>query len=154
MARIKIQRSFGAVPNNLLNNPEISFKAKGLFAYLNSKPEDWDFSIQSISVQNKEGKDSIAAAIKELEAMGYLLRRKYQDSLGQFHIEYILSETPFSENPVTENPVTENTDDGKHPKQYKKELTKKENTTKKEDNTGNMDFGPWSEAMRVWIGYK
>jgi len=30
---------FGTVPDSVLNDPKISFKAKGLYAYIQSKPE-------------------------------------------------------------------------------------------------------------------
>lgn len=153
MARLTIKKFFGSAPNDLLNNPNVSFKAKGLYAFMNSKPEDWDFSVQSIATQNKEGRDSISAAIKELESTGYLTRKKHKDALGQFHIEYILLETPDFGKPDDGKPDDGNSDDGKHPQQYKKDHTKKENT-KKEDNTSKHDFGEWSEAMRVWINYR
>jgi len=123
MARITIKRFFGAAPNQLLNNPDVSFRAKGLYAFINSKPQDWDFSVESIANQNKEGKDSIRVAIKELEANGYLVRQKFKDSLGQFHTEYLLIE-----NPTAENPTAGNTDGGKPIQSYKKESTKKELT--------------------------
>jgi len=126
MARIIIKRFFGAAPNDLLNNPEISFRAKGLYAFINSKPQDWDFSVESIANQNKEGKDAIRVAIKELESNGYLIRQKYKDSFGQFHIQYVLIENPMAENPTTENP-----DGGKPLQPNKKELTKKEPINKK-----------------------
>ena len=127
---------------------------------MNSKPEDWDFSVQSIAAQNKEGRDSITAAIKELESTGYLTRKKHKDALGQFHIEYILSEAPdFGKpndgKPDDGKPDDGKPDDGKHPKQYKKDVTKKEYIEKKEIiNTGMQDFGPWSEAMHAWIKYR
>jgi len=148
MALIKIQRFFGAVPNELLNNSDISFKAKGLYAYLNSKPDNWDFSVESISDQVKEGIDSVRAGIHELEKFGYLKRIKYQNEKGFWEIDYMLFESP-----AQDDPYLGKTNEGEHTKQYKKELTKKENT-KKENNTGNIDFGDWSEAMHVWIDYR
>lgn len=152
MARLKIHRSFGSVPNQLLNNPDITFKAKGLFAYLNSKPEDWDFSIESISKQNKEGLDAVRTAIHELEHHLYLIRKRRHNEKGHWEIEYILYETPQYNSHVVDACIGKS-NMGEPTQQYKKELTKKENT-KKEDNTGNLDFGDWSEAMHVWIDYR
>ena len=150
MALIKIQRFFGAVPNELLNNPDISFKAKGLYAYLNSKPDNWDFSVESIAAQVKEGIDSVRAGIHELEKFGYLIRIKYQNEKGYWEVDYMLFESPSQEDPYHGK-----TNEGEHPKQYKKEVTKKECIEKKEEiNTGMQDFGDWSEAMRVWIQYR
>lgn len=128
MALIKIQRFFGAVPNDLLNNPEISFKAKGLYAYLNSKPDNWDFSVEGIASQVKEGVDSVRVGIHELEKFGYLKRIKHQNEKGHWEIDYMLFECP-----VEDEAYLGKSNEGEHPKQYKKEDTKKENT-KKENN--------------------
>jgi hypothetical protein len=121
MALIKIQRFFGAVPNTLLNNPEISFKAKGLYAYLNSKPDNWDFSVEGIAAQVKEGIDSVRAGIHELENFGYLKRVKYQNEKGFWEIDYMLFEVPSEEESYLGK-----SKEGEHPKQYNKEYTKKE----------------------------
>lgn len=125
MALIKIQRFFGAVPNELLNNPDISFKAKGLYAYLNSKPDNWDFSVEGISAQVKEGIDSVRAGIHELEKFGYLKRIKHQNEKGFWEIDYMLFECP-----AEEESSLGKSNEGEHPKQYKKEYTKKEYNTK------------------------
>lgn len=125
MALIKIQRFFGAVPNELLNNPDISFKAKGLYAYLNSKPDNWDFSVEGIANQVKEGIDSVRAGIHELEKFGYLKRVKYQNEKGFWEIDYMLFEDP-----TEEESYLGKSNEGKDPKQYKKEDIKKEYNTK------------------------
>ena len=134
MALIKIQRFFGAVPNDLLNNPDISFKAKGLYAYLNSKPENWDFSIESISAQVKEGVDSVRAGIHELEKSNYLKRIKHQNEKGFWEVDYMLFE-----NPIAVDSSLGESNEGEPTQQYKKEYTKKE-YTKKEDNTDNGEI--------------
>ena len=75
MSRIKrFNSGWSSTPNDLLNDKNISFKAKGLYAYINSKPDNWDFSIDRMADQTKEGRDSIRAGIKELEEAGWLQR--------------------------------------------------------------------------------
>jgi hypothetical protein len=145
MALIKIQRFFGAVPNELLNNPEISFKAKGLYAYLNSKPDNWDFSVERISHQAKEGVDSVRGAIHELEQFGYLIRRKHQDEKGFWEIDYILYETP-----IEEKTYLGKSNEGKPIEQSKKDYTKKEYTKKEKE----IDDRGLSEAVELWLQYK
>jgi hypothetical protein len=130
MALLKIQRFFGAAPNELLNNPDISFKAKGLYAYLNSKPDNWDFSVESIAAQVKEGIDSVRGGIHELEKFGYLKRIKYQNEKGYWEIDYMLFESP-----VQDEAYLGKSNEGEHPKQHKKEYTKKEYTNN--NNTGD-----------------
>lgn len=56
------------MPNALLNQSDISLKAKGLFAYIQSKPDGWDFSSERIANDHTDGRDGIRSALKELEA--------------------------------------------------------------------------------------
>lgn len=112
MARVKPLDNFTLVPNSLLNEKQISFKAKGLYAYLNSKKDDWNFTIDLIAKNGKDGRDSVASGLKELEDFGFLERRRYKDDKGYFDIEYILKSEPFEvikyDNPSKENPYEEN----------------------------------------------
>jgi hypothetical protein len=156
MALIKIQRFFGAVPNELLNNPDISFKAKGLYAYLNSKPDNWDFSVESIANQVKEGIDSVRAGIHELEHFGYLKRIKYQNEKGYWEVDYMLFETP-----VQDEAYQGKSNEGEHPKQYKKDFTKKEFIKKEEipplspkGENVRIDYKGMDKAVEAWLKYK
>lgn len=176
MALIKIQRFFGAVPNDLLNNPDISFKAKGLYAYLNSKPDNWDFSVEGIAAQVKEGIDSVRAGIHELEKFGYLKRIKHQNEKGYWEVDYMLFEVP-----ADIEASLGKSNEGEHPKQYKKEYTKKVYNTKEKyikenspsdsipinQGTDNPDEikkgggGPAAiderglgQAVKMWLQYK
>lgn len=94
MAKLTISNRYGTTPNDLLNNPEISLKAKGLFGFIQSKPDDWDFSAERIAFQTKDGRDSIQGALRELEDAGYLRRKRYQDNKGFWQVEYILTDIP------------------------------------------------------------
>ena len=101
---------------------------------MNSKPDNWDFSIQAIAAQNREGMEAIRNAIHELEQFGYLLRQKYQNDKGHWEIDYILFDSPVREESCVGFP-----NEGEPIQQYKKEYTKKDNT-KKEDNTDNGEI--------------
>lgn len=80
--------------NIALNDPELSLKAKGLFAFLMSKPTDWTISYRGLMTQLKEGQWSILKALKELEDTGYLQRDLEQNSDGQLYITSVLREQP------------------------------------------------------------
>lgn len=67
---------FTQVANEVLNDSNLTFKAKGLYAYLYSKPDGWDFAIDRIATQTKESRLSINNGLQELEKQGYLLRQK------------------------------------------------------------------------------
>ena len=79
---VKENIPFGMVPNDLLNDKRISLKAKGLFGYMHSKPNNWSFSAKKIATQCKENVDSIGSGLNELEMYGYLRRVKNQSSKG------------------------------------------------------------------------
>lgn len=138
---LKTEFPFGMVPNSLLNNNEISLKAKGLFGYMQSKPEGWSFSVKLIAFQSKESIDSISAGLKELENFGYLSRDKKQTSRG-FITTYKLAfdcKNPIQENPILENPILENPMLGKSLNNSKKDISNKE-LSNKEESEGSLAF--------------
>jgi len=123
--RLKIKNRFWIIPNSLLSDENISWKAKWLFWYLQSKPDDWNFSAERISKEAKDWLDSTKSWLKELELAWYLERKKFKNEKWQWDIEYTLFDTPFDwnfenqggkstlennktrvENPSTENPPT------------------------------------------------
>jgi hypothetical protein len=91
-----------------LNSVDISFKAKGLYAYIQSKPDNWEFSAERIAKQVKEGLPSVVSALKELENFGYLVRKRYQNNKGFWIVDYLLYEIPNEENLYAGNPMQEN----------------------------------------------
>jgi hypothetical protein len=98
MAKLIIKTRYANTPNNLLNNKNLSLSAKGLYGYLQSKPDNWDFSIAGMASQCKEGEKAIRTAIKELEIEGWLIRYNYQGEGGKWTCEYELQDTQLSEN--------------------------------------------------------
>ena len=126
MSKLKIKNKYGIIPNNLLNETTVSLKAKGLFAYLQSKPEEWKFSIERISAQLKEGSESIRGAVKELEELGYLKRTSIKKDGKYNGYDYSLLENPIIENPSTENTSTGIQVMGKPPTLSKKDISKKD----------------------------
>jgi hypothetical protein len=66
-----------------LNDKSLSFKAKGLLAYLLSKPDDWVVYEAELSKASKDGRDSVRAGLKELMGAGYLHRYRERDEKGQ-----------------------------------------------------------------------
>jgi len=65
--RDKKQNCFAMISNEVINSKKISCKAKGLYAYLCSKPLSWKFSYAGISSQLLESEKQIRAMVKELE---------------------------------------------------------------------------------------
>jgi len=152
MAKLKILNKYATVPNELLNDSVISLKAKGMYAYIQSKPENWDFSAERISKQLKEGLPSVKSALQELELNGYLVRRRFQNNKGFWEVEYILNENPTIQNPTAENLIAGNP-------------TKENPTVGKPTNISNKDYSNKDYNKTIlkserdllfdsWFGYK
>jgi len=124
MSKTKINGNFGVAPNELLNNSSISLKAKGLYVYMQSKPPEWSFSLDKISYQNKDGKDSVRNAINELIQSGHLTKKRVGRAGGAVNFTYQLHE-PTLENPTLENQTIGKSNVGKsNPLVIKKESNK------------------------------
>jgi DNA-binding MarR family transcriptional regulator len=157
MKKIRIKNRYGTVPNALLNSDQISFKAKGIYAYIQSKPDDWDFSVERISSQVKEGKPSITAALKELENAGYLSRIRYQTDFGYWVVDYLLHEFPIKESLYTGIPIEENPITGKPSNNSNKDLSNKDytyNNISKKDKEIDQILSNRDLIFQKWFDYK
>ena len=101
MGKLIIRNKYGIAPNELLNRNDISLKAKGLFSYLQSKPENWRFSKKRIAKQLKEGLTSIKSAFRELKDTKYLETVPKKSKNGKWDgYDYVLNDKPEVVKPV------------------------------------------------------
>ena len=107
-----------------LRDNKLSWKAKGLHAYLLSLPDDWQIYIEDLKNRSKDGRDSTTSAVNELMKKGYIKRTPAKDEkTGRFKggYDYEVYEMPIeiSESGevdrVTENPKSEKTEIGEIP---------------------------------------
>lgn len=75
----KLEVPFTQVPNAVLHGSGLSLKAMGLYAYLQSKPDGWEFSSVRIARDVRDGERAVKTALIELEESGYLERRRQGD---------------------------------------------------------------------------
>lgn len=121
MAIIRQKRKdrFLVVDNKIIEDKRLSFKARGLLIYMLSKPDDWKFwTSELVKRSAKDGISSIRTALKELEAAGYLTRKRERSSKGTFTSQdWILTdkpafqpqvEKPHVDNPQVEKPHVDN----------------------------------------------
>lgn len=137
---------YTVIDNSVFMNYELSYKAKGLLCQMLSLPDGWSFSIEGLARLASDGRDSVAATLKELENAGYFYRSQCRN-YGKFQgIEYIIAETPFTEKPITEKPITEN------PTQLN---TKESNTNKSNTNLHtHKEQRPTLEEIEDYISEK
>ena len=116
MATYRINKSgkqappFTRILNDPLQDERLSFKARGLLAYMLTKPDHFRFYIEELMKHTTEGKDSIRAGLKELERLGYVHRYAIKDARGkivswELDIYESPSLRPESGFPVVENPT-------------------------------------------------
>ena len=159
--RIERTRDYTVMSNHHLRNANLSLKAKGLLSMMLSLPEDWNYTTRGLAKICKEGVDAIGAALRELEAAGYIVRHKLRDRQGRISdTEYVIYEQPQPKNPDTpqpdmvspdtENPYLDNPDteapDTDNPAQLN---TKKSNTQKSNTDLSSTHsfFLPAADGM-------
>lgn len=84
------------VPNEALEDASLSWKARGLLAYLLSKPDDWKTTIRGLVRAGRDGYDSVESGLAELEEAGYLVRTKTRDRGGRWAWDSVLNDSPVS----------------------------------------------------------
>jgi len=89
------QINFTQVPNQIINDERVSLKAKGLYLYFVSKPDNWQFSLNGMTSQLKESKDTIISIINELCKFGYMDKIKKRNGSRQGLNDYILHLEPY-----------------------------------------------------------
>lgn len=71
-----IKRDEGRVPYNLLNNPAVSARAKGLYSYLWSLGNGSQFTEVGMVAAFSDGRDGLRTATRELMEAGYLIKQE------------------------------------------------------------------------------
>ena len=137
------KEGFTVVPNYILNNKNLSYKAVGIYVqilqYQNSPTHK--IYMKSLMTYKTDGESSVSSGINELISEGFLTREAIRNERGQMkgyrytvHAQPIEKTAiePKSENPVPDNPVPENI--ARKKKIGFKENKKKENIEVEEGN--------------------
>lgn len=74
----KSEKNFTVVQNQCLQDPNLSAKAKGIWAYSMTLPEDWVFYAKELGEHFTDGTKSLRGGLQELEREGYLARKRVQ----------------------------------------------------------------------------
>lgn len=93
----------------------LSFEARGILAYLLSKPDDWKVYVGDLRREGGIGRDQLRRILRELETAKYLTRQRSKDRRGQWDWECLVHEKPAlspstgfpsMDNPATGKPAT------------------------------------------------
>ena len=151
--RVERNRNYTVMSNYHLRDRRLSLKAKGLLSQMLSLPEDWDYTLGGLAQINREKIDAIRAAVRELEAAGYIVRSRERDAKGRLRgADYVIYEQPQTQSPVPDSPMLENPmlenptldfPTSENPTQLNKDKQNKEL-----QNTDSLPFRATSEETR------
>ncbi|WP_212930109.1 DNA-binding protein [Shouchella clausii] len=95
--RVSKSNNYVVMDKTALHDERLSWKAKGLHAYMLSMPDDWRFYREELSNHAKDGVDAVKSALKELSDKGYLKRVRRNDENGKLYWETVVYEVPQPE---------------------------------------------------------
>jgi len=108
-----LKGSYTKLPNELLNDQTLSWKAKGLFCFMASKKDSYNFTMRSIAKQFIDGKAAIYSAMDELKDRGWVSYYRNLDGTGKYILNTTLETTltPHPDNQDEPEPHPDNQDE-------------------------------------------
>lgn len=83
-----------AILNAALRDDRLTWKARGLLAFILTHPDNWTINLDWLTRQGPDGATATRSAMKELEQAGYLRREKTQVEAGRWTTVVHVTETP------------------------------------------------------------
>lgn len=127
--------TFNDIFNAEIDGQKLKPEVWGLYVYMLSLPEDWDFTIRGLAQVINAGKNKIQRILQELEQAGFIKREQKTFKNGKFQkIEYTILDQPvkinskkqttkneavFLDSPCPQKPYTENRDTKQSTKEQK-----------------------------------
>jgi len=105
-----------------IDNPKLSYRAKGVLTYLLSRPDGWEVNIGDLQNHGIEGRDALRNTLSELREAGHLEYQQerqagkfstgkilvYEVPLAEPQTDYQEAEEPDTDLPDTVEPHAEN----------------------------------------------
>lgn len=125
-------QGFTIVNSDILKNPDLKLKERGLLITLLSLPDNWNFSLEGLCMILPDGKAAIRTSLQVLEDLGYLVRRRIRNEHGhltgtewEVYDEPQLDDEPVEEIPEKKKAVNERSlKKEKHKKKANKRVQK------------------------------
>jgi hypothetical protein len=145
-------RNYTDLPNRLIEDERLSWKALGLLAYLLHLPDDWRLNLAHLSsrrAQHGTKRTATASATKEIQEAGYLRIQHERDAKGKYSatVWEVSDEPEFDSSsvsqPQSDFPPADSPPPGNPPLQTKDQNKGNMTTTKKEqqERTPPADVG-------------
>ena len=99
--RVEKKKNYVVMAKFHLRDKRLSLKAKGMMSFLLALPDDWEYTIEGLVTQLKDGTTAVRAALKELEACGYMKIGRERDKGRLRGAVYTIYEKPAEETAET-----------------------------------------------------
>lgn len=73
------EAGFAIIRNDVLRDARLSYRARGVLAFILSHTDGWRVTADSLADMGSEGRQAIHTAFKELRAAGYIEQHRKQD---------------------------------------------------------------------------
>lgn len=152
LIRLTVKRNerYKTIYLEAVEDPRLSWRAKGLHTYLISRPPEWKIRYKDLEGRSTDGKTALASAIKELQDAGYLKIDKLQDKNGRFTgSKWTITESasglpidnsPHPDFPDTGSPGTDSPDTGNRGISNK-QVSNKEHLSNKKNTRSDKPTG-------------
>ncbi|MCL2311895.1 MAG: helix-turn-helix domain-containing protein, partial [Firmicutes bacterium] len=109
---IRIQKkrnNFVMLDKGFLEDKRLSFKAKGILAYLLSKPDGWKVIVKDLINHSADGKKAIYSGLRELKTYGYYKKEPVRDESNRVisHWESVIYECPEEQPQAKQTEMTQ-----------------------------------------------
>ncbi|MFJ7663931.1 DnaD domain protein [Lysinibacillus sp. NPDC097162] len=92
--RVAKNNNYVVMNRTALNDNRLSWKAKGIMAYMLSMPDDWIFHMKELVTHSTDGERAFRAGFKELQDYGYITRKPVREGQRITRWETIVHEVP------------------------------------------------------------
>jgi len=86
---------FTRVPNSWARDPKLSFKGKGILAFMLSYPDGYQLTVDQLVTESSDGRTAVYAALRELIDRGYVRREQRRHPGGTVgEVDYHVADAP------------------------------------------------------------
>ena len=124
----ELKGNYVKIPNELVDDRTISWKAKGLFCHMASKLDTYNFTVKSLATQFPDGKSAIFSALDELKDSGWITYTRKAGGYGKYKLNTSILLKP-------ENRIEGYTESDKRTK-----VSKSETDNRTKESISNSDY--------------
>ncbi|MEG2534343.1 MAG: hypothetical protein RSA82_01860, partial [Lactococcus sp.] len=85
--RERTKNPYSLIPNELVQNDDMTWAARGLMCYILSMPDDWVFYKTEVMKHGEKKRDAFNKTWMELQSFGYITKEYIRDNNGRYASE-------------------------------------------------------------------